>query len=95
MPGGTDENHYKSLSVYPISGREFTVTKQNFQQFCCCNLVYNISYLTVTILDIIYRPVFYLKLSSIGFSIPHRKHITSPLLAQQVNAIYRFVTMAY
>jgi hypothetical protein len=25
-------------------------------------------------------------------SVPHRKHITSPLRAQQVNAIYRFVT---
>jgi hypothetical protein len=23
--------------------------------------------------------------------VPHRKHITSPLLAQHVNAIYRFV----
>jgi hypothetical protein len=30
----------------------------------------------------------------IGLSVPHRKHITSPLRAQQVNAIYRFVTMA-
>jgi hypothetical protein len=25
--------------------------------------------------------------------VPHRKHIASPLWAQQVNAIYRFVTM--
>jgi hypothetical protein len=25
--------------------------------------------------------------------VPRRKHITSPLLAQQVNAIYRLVTM--
>jgi hypothetical protein len=51
--------------------------------------------ITITILDIIHRPVFYLKLNSIGLSIPHRKHITSLLLAQQVNAIYRFVTMVY
>jgi hypothetical protein len=28
-------------------------------------------------------------------SVPHRKHITSPLQVQQVNAIYRFVTMVY
>jgi hypothetical protein len=28
-------------------------------------------------------------------SLSHRKHITSPLRAQQVNAIYRFVTMVY
>jgi hypothetical protein len=28
-------------------------------------------------------------------SVPHSKHITSPLRAQQVNAIYVFVTMAY
>jgi hypothetical protein len=28
--------------------------------------------------------------NSIGLSIPHRKHITSPLRARQVNAIYRF-----
>jgi hypothetical protein len=27
--------------------------------------------------------------------LPHRKHITSQLRAQQVNAIYRFVTMDY
>jgi hypothetical protein len=26
---------------------------------------------------------------------PHRKHITSPIQAQQVNAIYRIVTMVY
>jgi hypothetical protein len=33
--------------------------------------------------------------NSIGLSVPHRRHITSPLLAQQLNAIYRFVTMVY
>jgi hypothetical protein len=32
-------------------------------------------------------------LNSIGLSLPHRKHITSPLRAQQANAIYRFVTI--
>jgi hypothetical protein len=32
---------------------------------------------------------------SIGLSVPHRKHITSALRAQPVNAIYRFVTMVY
>jgi hypothetical protein len=30
--------------------------------------------------------------NSIGSFVPHRKHIMSPLRAQQVNAIYRFVT---
>jgi hypothetical protein len=50
---------------------------------------------TITILDIIHRPVFYLKLNSTGLSVPHRKHITSPLRAHQVNAIYRIVTMVY
>jgi hypothetical protein len=40
--------------------------------------------------------LFYLKLSStLGLLEPHRKHITSPLRAQQVNAIYRLVTMVY
>jgi hypothetical protein len=43
-----------------------------------------------TILDIIHSPAFCLKLNSTGLSISYRKHITSPLLAQQVNAIYRF-----
>jgi hypothetical protein len=38
---------------------------------------------------------FYLKLNSIGLSIPYRKHITSPLRAQEVNAIFRFVRMIY
>jgi hypothetical protein len=52
--------------------------------------------ITITLLDIIHRPVFYLiQLNSIGLSVPHRKHVTSPLQAQQVNAIYRFVTMVY
>jgi hypothetical protein len=30
-----------------------------------------------------------------GLSVSHRKHITSPLQTQQINAIYRFVTMIY
>jgi hypothetical protein len=47
--------------------------------------------MTITIFGIIRCPVFYLKLNSVGFSVPHRKHITSPLRAQQVNAIYSFV----
>jgi hypothetical protein len=33
--------------------------------------------------------------NTIGLSVPHKKHITYPLRAQQVNAIYRFVTMVY
>jgi hypothetical protein len=52
--------------------------------------------LSITVLDIIYRPIFCLKLNStIGLSVPHKKHITTPLRAQQVNAIYRFVTTVY
>jgi hypothetical protein len=51
--------------------------------------------LLITILSIIHRPVFYLKLNSICLSVPHRKHITSPLRAQQVNVIYWSVTMVY
>jgi hypothetical protein len=50
--------------------------------------------ITITILDIIHRPVFCLKLNLInyiGLSIRH----TSPLRAQQVNAIYKFVMMVY
>jgi hypothetical protein len=35
------------------------------------------------------------QLNSVGLPLPHRKHVTSPLRAQQVNAIYRFVTMVY
>jgi hypothetical protein len=46
-------------------------------------------------MDIIHRPVFHLKLDSISLSVPHSKHITSPLRAQQVNAIYKFMTMVY
>jgi hypothetical protein len=42
-----------------------------------------------------HRPVFYLKLYSIGLSVPHRKHVTSPLQAQEVNAVFRFVTTVY
>jgi hypothetical protein len=32
-------------------------------------------------------------LNPIGLSVPHRKHIRSPLRVQQLNAIYGFVTM--
>jgi hypothetical protein len=39
--------------------------------------------------------LFKTQLNSIGLSVPHRKHITSPLRALQVNAIYRFVTKVY
>jgi hypothetical protein len=39
--------------------------------------------------------LFITQLNYIGLSVPHRKHITSPLRAQQVNTIYRFVTMVY
>jgi hypothetical protein len=39
--------------------------------------------------------LFKTHLNSIGLSVPHRKHITFPLRAQQVNAVYRFVTMVY
>jgi hypothetical protein len=56
--------------------------------------------ITITILDIIHRPAIYLKtlrhrIRSIGLSVPHGKHITSPLRAQQVNVMYRFETMKY
>jgi hypothetical protein len=50
-------------------------------------------HITITILDIIQRPVFYLKLSCKNLSVPHREHITSPLRVQQVNAIYRTETI--
>jgi hypothetical protein len=39
--------------------------------------------------------LFKTKLSSTGLSVPHRKHITSPLQTKQVNAIYRFAIMVY
>jgi hypothetical protein len=39
--------------------------------------------------------LFKTQLNSIGLSVIHKKHITSLLRAQQVNAIYRFVTMVY
>jgi hypothetical protein len=50
----------------------------------------------ITILDIIRRPVFKTQLNYLGLFIPHMEQITSLLLwAQQVNDIYRFVTMVY
>jgi hypothetical protein len=53
--------------------------------------------ITITILDIIRRRVFYLKLSTTlqGCLYLTGNTITSPLRAQQVNAIYRFVMMVY
>jgi hypothetical protein len=51
--------------------------------------------MTITILDVIHRlvPFFKTQLNSIGLSVSHMKHITSSLRVQQVNAMYRFVTM--
>jgi hypothetical protein len=57
-----------------------------------CRRYINVS---TTILDIIHHPLFYLKLNSIGLSVPHKKRITFPLRAQQINAIFRFVMMVY
>jgi hypothetical protein len=48
--------------------------------------------ITLIILAIIHRPIFYLKHTMF---VPHRKHITSPLRTEQANAIYSFVTMVY
>jgi hypothetical protein len=55
------------------------------------------SFSFITFVDAIHRPVFLFKsqLNFVGLSLPHRKHIMSSLRAQQVNAIYRFVTMVY
>jgi hypothetical protein len=50
--------------------------------------------ITITILDIIHSSVFYLNTWWI-ILVPHRKHITSPLRTQQVNAIYGFVATVY
>jgi hypothetical protein len=40
-------------------------------------------------------PLFNTELTNKRLSVPNKKHIMSPLRAQQVNAIYRFMTMAY
>jgi hypothetical protein len=47
------------------------------------------------ILSVCLKLLFKTQLNSIGLSVPRKEHITSPLGAQQVNAIYRFVTMVY
>jgi hypothetical protein len=39
------------------------------------------------------RFLYTILINSIGLSVPHRKHITSPLRAQQLNATYRFVAI--
>jgi hypothetical protein len=39
--------------------------------------------------------LFKTQFNAVGLSVPHRKHIMSPLRAQPVNAIYRFVTMVF
>jgi hypothetical protein len=39
--------------------------------------------------------LFKTQFNSISLSVPHRKYITSPIRAQQVNAINRFVTLVY
>jgi hypothetical protein len=54
--------------------------------------------ITITILDNVHRPISCLKLDvsykcSIGLSVVHRKHITSPLRAQHVNATSIYTRM--
>jgi hypothetical protein len=50
----------------------------------------------ITILGIIHRPVFYLNRNSIFKVCPYLTgNIKSPLRVQQINAIYRFVTIVY
>jgi hypothetical protein len=51
---------------------------------------------TITILDIIHCPIFHLKLNLTLLVCPYlSRNITFPLLVQQINAIYRFVTMVH
>jgi hypothetical protein len=68
------------ISVY----RELCITQEHRHYNCHNNGHYPSSCL-----------LFKTQLDSIGLSEPHRNHVTSPLRAQQVNAIYRFVTMVY
>jgi hypothetical protein len=61
-------------------------------------LPWPVTWIAITFLDIIHPSsclLFKTQLNAIGLSVPHRKHITSPLRAQEVNAIHRFVTMVY
>jgi hypothetical protein len=59
---------------------------------CMCNLhVILLSNNTYPSSCLLYKN----QLNSIDLSVPHRKHIKSPLRAQQGTAIYRFVTMVY
>jgi hypothetical protein len=54
-----------------------------FLKVCSVGLWVQYINITIKILDIIHRPVFYLKLNS-SLSVPHRKHITSPLRANRL-----------
>jgi hypothetical protein len=55
------------------------------------NCVWKVPRRCPLVLSFLFKP----QLNSIGLSVPHRKHITSPLRVQQVNAIHRCVTMVY
>jgi hypothetical protein len=80
---------HSTLQVYPY------ITENTLRLHYEPNLTLSIGlwrwYISITILLFI----ILFKLNSIGLSVPHRKHITSPLRAQQVNAIYWLVTMDY
>jgi hypothetical protein len=60
----------------------------NSQVIDCCNYHNSGHYPTSCLL-------FKTLLNSVGVFVTHRKHITSPLQAHWVNALYRFVTMIY
>jgi hypothetical protein len=68
-----------------MEGIKAYVNKQAYKLTYICTL-YSRIYLSFCLL-------FKTQLNSRGMSVPHKKHIMSPLRSQQVKAIYRFVTM--
>jgi hypothetical protein len=87
--------HVNSIWRFSVPHRKHNTSPLKAQQV---NVIYRsvtmVYWYNCQVLDIIHRPIFCLNTLWIMF-VPHRKHITSPLRAQQVNAIHRLLAMVY
>jgi hypothetical protein len=89
----TFHSHLRLRHVYLKYGSQIITSEPHLdnesQRYICFYNYHNSGQYTLSCL------LFKTRLNSIGLSVPHRKHIKSLLRVQQVNAIYRFVTMVY
>jgi hypothetical protein len=81
--------HYGQIFMLPLGGLHVKLTALGTNSAFALGPRKTTENLNRVILDIVLF-LFETQLNSVGLSVPHRKHITSPLRVRQVNAIYRY-----